>query len=246
MARLKSDDSPKKRVPLFWWVLANALAIAFAISAWVICLNLFRDPTNPTSYDLMLKVGRLQPPEAFTRKTTPVPQQDSDPKDLEARFLNFDPEDLEALNQEFRRAYLTNYKKPKFLTYITGEYRILEVQELSEDDFLSPGIVVKAQALVRPDVVADAIPYPVFIECLYPSRDAKVESFQVGNTLMLKKQRDCAAILNVGTKDFEDRATVFVSVVPLAAVKHTTKSGSTFTITPPAKANPEATLPAFP
>jgi hypothetical protein len=37
-----------------------------------------------------------------------------------------------------------------------------------------------------------------------------------------------------------------VTVVPLAAVEHTTESGATFKISPPAMANPEATLPAFP
>ena len=123
---------------------------------------------------------------------------------------------------------------------------MIQDYKLTEEDFLSPGIVVKAQALIRPDAVADPLPYPVFIECLFPSQDATTESFQVGNTLMLEKQRNCAAILNVGDTFFEDRETVFVTVVPLAAVEHTTESGVTFKISPPAMANPEATFPAFP
>jgi len=246
MARSDFDDLPKKRPPLFWWFLANILAITFAITSWIVCLNLFRDPTNPTSYKLMMKVGRLEAPKAFSLRDTPVPQKDSDPKELEAQFQSFSTSDLEALNKELRRAYLTNFEKPKFLTYVTGEYRVIGVEKLTEEDFLSPGIVVKAQALIRPDAVADPLPYPVFIECLFPSQDATTESFQVGNTLMLEKQRNCAAILNVGDTVFEDRETVFVTVVPLAAVEHTTESGATFKISPPAMANPEATFPAFP
>lgn len=246
MPRYVLEDQPKKRPPLFWWFLANILAIAFAITSWVVCLNLFRDPTNPTSYRLMIKFGRLEPPMAYTSKTAPDSQQDQDPKELLSKFESFSQSDREILNREFWRAYLTNFTKPKFHTYVTGEFRVIGVKELTENDFLSPGIVVKAQALVRPDAVADPLPYPVFIECIFPSSDASVESFSVGNTLMLEKQRDRAAILNVATTDFEDRPSVFVTLVPLAAVKHTTESGATFQITPPAMANPKASLPAFP
>jgi hypothetical protein len=59
MAKQEIEEFVKSRPPLFWWLLANILAIAFAITSWVICLNLFRDPTNAKSYQLMIKVGRL-------------------------------------------------------------------------------------------------------------------------------------------------------------------------------------------
>ena len=246
MLRSDSDDYRKKRPPLFWWLLANILAIAFAITAWVVCLNLFRDPTNPTSYDLMMKVGRIDPLEAFTQKTAPEPLDTKTSQELEARFIAYGRSDLETLNRELLRAYLTNFKKPKFLTYVHGEFRIIGVRELAEDDFLSPGVVVKAQALARPDPVADPIPYPVFIECLFPSESATSESFLVGNTLMLKKQRNCAAILNVGTTDFEDRSVLFLTLVPLVTGDFKPETGETFKIAPPKMANVKAPLPVFP
>ncbi|MDC0278481.1 hypothetical protein OAK79_03250, partial [Akkermansiaceae bacterium] len=115
MALSDFDDSPKKRAPLFWWFLANILAVSFAITSWIVCLNLFRDPTNPTSYKLMMKVGRLESPKAFSPLETPVPMKDSNPKELEAQFQSFSQTDREALNKELRRAYLSNFKKPKFL-----------------------------------------------------------------------------------------------------------------------------------
>ena len=241
-----SDDYRKNKPPLFWWLLANILAIAFAITAWVVCLNLFRDPTNPASYDLMMKVGRIDPLESFTRKTAPSPQKINDPQELEAQFKGYSITDLETLNRELKRSYLTNFKKPKFLTYVKGEFRIIGVRELSGEDFLSPGVVVKAQALVRPDPVADPIPYPVFIEVLFPTEEAALESFLVGNTLMLEKQRDCAAILSVGTTNFEDRRVLFLTLVPLASEGYKTQSEKTFKIAPPEMANLKASLPAFP
>jgi hypothetical protein len=246
MLRSDSDDYRKKRPPLFWWLLANILAIAFAITAWVVCLNLFRDPTNPTSYDLMMKVGRIDPLEAFTQKTAPDPLDTQSSQELEARFIAYGQSDLDTLNRELLRAYLTNFKNPKFLTYVHGEFRIIGVRELKEDDFLSPGVVVKAQALARPDPVADPIPYPVFIECLFPSESATSESFLVGNTLMLEKQRDCAAILNVGSTDFEDRSVLFLTLVPLATGDFKPETGATFKIAPPKMANVKAPLPVFP
>ena len=241
-----SDDHRKKQPPLFWWLLANILAIAFAITAWIVCLNLFRDPTNPTSYELMMKVGRIDPLEAFTRKTAPSPQKVNSPQKLETQFKSFGKADLETLNRELRRAYLTNYEKPKYLTYVEGEFEIKEIRELSSEDFLSPGVVVKAQALVRPDAVADPIPYPIFTEIIFPSKDAALESFSVGNTLMLKKQRNCAAILNVGTTDFEDRSVLFLTLIPLASESFQNGEMPSVKITPPAKANLKASLPIFP
>jgi len=241
-----SDDHRKKQPPLFWWLLANILAIAFAITAWVVCLNLFRDPTNPTSYNLMMKVGRIDPLEAFTSKTAPSPQKVSSPQKLETQFKGFGKTDLETLNREFRRAYLSNYKKPKYLTYVEGEFEIKEIRELNSEDFLSPGVVVKVQALVRPDSVSDPIPYPVFAEVIFPTKDAALESFSVGNTLMLKKQRDRAAILNVGTTDFEDRTVLFLTLIPLASENFQNGDMPSFKITPPAKANLKASLPTFP
>lgn len=246
------DDFRRKRPPLFWWLLANILAIAFAISAWIVCLNLFRDPTHPTSYKLMMKVGRIDPLESFTREKTkdgvrvPNPQKVLNAQELEIQFQSYSNSDLEAINQELKRAYLTNFKKPKFLTYVTGEFRIIGVKSLTESDFLRSGVIVKAQALVRPDAVADPIPYPVFIECLFPSENASPESFQVGNTLMLEKQRDCAAILNVGTTEFEDRSALFLTLVPLAAGNYQPEGGASFKISPPEMANLEGSLPAFP
>ncbi len=249
MARSDFDDFRKKRPPLFWWLLANILAIAFAITAWIVCLNLFRDPTNPTSYELMMKVGRIAPLEAFVGKDVPPAQKVSNAQALEAQFKSFSASDLDTLNRELRRSYLTNYKKPKFLTFVRGEFRILGVRELGEDDFLSPGVVVKAQALVRPDAVADPISYPVFVEVLFPTEEAALENFKVGEILKLrmhKKQRDCAAILNVGTTEFEGRSVLLLTLVPLNAVRYQSEGASPFQIKPPAMANLKAPLPVFP
>jgi len=246
MARLELDDLPRKRPPLFWWLLANVLAIAFAIASWTVCLNLFRDPTHPTSYDLMLKVGRIDPLESFTPTTAPTPKKVSDPLELRAQFQKITDEDLDLLNRELRRSYLTNFSRSRTLTYVTGEYQISEVRALTDEDFLSSGAVIKAQALVRPNKIGDPIPYPVFIECFFPSEDDATSLFNIGDLLVLKKIPDCAAIINVDRTSFEDSSALFITVVPLCAVDYPGIDGKTISISPPEKANVAAALPAIP
>jgi hypothetical protein len=246
MLRPAPDSPTKKRPPLFWWFLANTLAIAFAITAWIVCLTLFRDPTHPTSYLLMMKVGRIDPPAHFTAETAPAPEKINDPRELEARFKPFDPSERETLNRELRRAYLTNFEKAPFLTYVTGEFQIVESRLLGEDDFFSPGLAVKAQALVRPDAVADPLPYPVFIECLLPGSVDDAPTVTPGFSFTLEHDPHCAALLNVGTTWLDEREVILASVVPLAAGDFPTGERSIFEITPPPMANPAGALPALP
>ena len=211
-----AEATAKKRPPFFWWTLVNTFAIALAIASWLICLNLFEDPTHPLSYQMMLKVKRLEPLEDFTPNTAPSPSHASDPTSLEAEFQRFSQEDLDLLNQEYLKAYLTNYEKGKHLIYVTGDYQILTVRKLQSSDLLSSGAVLKAQALVRPGDLADPLPYPLFIEVFYPGDPALAEKFQVGETLTLKRSPDSAAIINVSRQEADGRKALFFTLVALA------------------------------
>lgn len=245
MARMDPDPPVKKKPPLYWWFLANILALAFAITSWVVCLELFRDPTDPRSYKWMFMVGRIQPLEAFQRTDLPEERYLNNPIELETRYQSYGAKELEALNQELKRAYLTNFKKAQFLTYVTGSYKVLEVRVLSKDDFLYPGVAIRTQALVIRDQVADPIPYPVFLECLFPTEDATEGAFQEGNTILLEKQPNYAALINVGTTEFDERNALFLTVVPIHAIEYTSPEKKTFQISPPEKANVAASLPVF-
>ena len=245
MPRSDPDFPSKRKPPLFWWFLANILALAFAITSWVVCLNLFRDPTDPKSYDLMLKVGRIEPLQAFTRLELPTPRSVSDPLELEARYQSYSEKELESLNHELKRAYLTNFNRAQFLTYVTGNFEILEVRELTTDDFISPGVAVRAQALVIRDQVIDPIPYPVFIECIFPTDQSAIDAFEVGNVILLEKQPNYAALIHVSTIEYDERDALFLSLVPLHATKFTSPLEKSFKIKPPERANVAASLPFF-
>ncbi|MGC6427614.1 MAG: hypothetical protein ACON5H_11555 [Akkermansiaceae bacterium] len=235
---------------MFWWILANILAITFAIGSWVVCLNLFRDPAHPTSYKLMLKFGRLAPLEAYDATNAPRPQKTSGPLALEAQFQKFKGDDLAALNHELLTAYLTNYKKAKFLTYVQGDFRIIESRALTEADFLPRGVAVKAQALVTPKEKSDPIPYPVFVECLYPSENADPASFPAGETLKIvqrsrKKTPQCAAVVQVNSFEYDGDSALYLTLIPLCAVDYETPGGEVIKITPPEGAGVGAPFPVF-
>lgn len=250
MAKHDLENFVKKRPPLFWWFLANVLAITFAISSWVVCLNLFRDPTHPTSYQLMLKVGRIPPLAAFDATSAPRPKKTSGPLELEAQFQKFKNEDLEALNHELLRSYLTNYKKPKFLTYVQGNFKIIETRALAPTDLLPQGVIVKAQAMVTSKKTTDPIAYPVFIECIFPSKNAKPEYFPKGKTLQLIQRKrgatpHCAAVVQVGSINYDSDNALYFTVIPLCATDFTTPSKTNITIMPPEAAEIVDPFPVF-
>lgn len=251
MAKKDSEDIIKPRPPLFWWMLANILAIAFAIGSWVVCLNLFRDPTNETSYHWMLKVGRLEPLKHYEATQAPRPKRTATPLELEAQFQNVKNDDLSTLNQELLRAYVTNFHKAKFLTYAKGDYKILNARSLTEDDFLPEGVVVRAQGMVVSERTKDALAYPVFIECVFSYENADPLHFPVGEILPLRQRRkgglpDCAAVIHVSSIEYDSESVLNLSVIPLLAVDYKTPSGAMIKLAPPEAANiGTAQLPIF-
>lgn len=250
MAKKDLEDFVKSRPPMFWWLLANVLAITFAISSWVVCLNLFRDPTHPTSYNWMLKVNRIAPLEAFNATNAPRPKKTADPLALEAQFQKFKGDDLIALNHELLKSYLTNYQKAKFLTYVKGDFKIIETRKLTENDFLPEGVVVKAQAMVTSKKTTDSIDYPLFIECLFPSANATPEHFPTGKTLKIvqrsrQKTPNCAAVIHVDSVEYDSDKALYLTLIPLCAIDYKTPNKETIKITPPEGANVDAPFPVF-
>ena len=248
MDRQDIGDFIKKRPPMFWWMLANTLAIAFAISAWIICLNLFRDPTHPLSYKWMLKVGRLDPIAAFTDKgeiKLPKPKETFDVTQLEENFLDRSQTSLDSNNHKLKHGYLTNYKKNDALFCVSGNYRILETRDLGEGDFITDGLVAHTQAVIFPEKDADPVPYPVFLDIVFPTSDDASTVITQGKIIELKKNPNFVALLHVESKDIDDGKSIQVTAVALHAMEYTGEEGSAFTIKPPEKANPAGNLPFF-
>jgi hypothetical protein len=243
--RSAEDTPPRKRPAYFWWLLANALALCFAVVSWAVCLDVFGNPEVPRNYAILRKLKRLP---VFKRYViTDVPNGNSlIAKELYQKFFKYTEDKTKRLNALLMRNYISNFDNSLFLIYIEGDYQITGVRELTSKDLLSPGIVVRAQALVKPDDFTKPLPYPVFIDYIVPTKDvANKNTLKIGETMTIKKSPHCAAVIHVGKIiDHGDPARI-LSVVPIAYGIQQLGGEAYFSVEPPVEIRPAAKFPAF-
>ena len=244
MPRTIEEPAPR-RPAYFWWLLANALALCFAVASWTLCLHVFGNPEIPRNYELLRKIGRL--PELKRHTVLDVPNGNLlDPRGLYSRFFPLTGEQLARFNSRLIRNYLTNFEKPLALTYIEGDYQVEQVRELGPQDFIKSGFVIRARALVKPDDFTKPAPYPVLIDHIFPTGEAAAaREFRPGDILAIKKSPNCAAIIHIDRILDNDDPLVCLTVVPIAYGPYRVGDDSTFGIEPPAEVNPAAAFPMF-
>jgi len=239
------DEPPPRRPPYFWWLLANALALCFAIISWALCLHIFGHPEIPRNYEFLEKIGRAPVLKNYT--VLDVPNATAfDPRELYRRFFALDEPDRDRLNAVLLRNYLTNFERPLMLTYIQGDYRVEQVRVLDENDFIEHGFAVRARAMVKPDDFTEAAPYPVVIEYLFPTlRVEMADAFHAGDMLEVRKSPNCAAILHISRVIDDDEPVVLLTVVPIAYGPYRMDEDNTLDIKVPQRLNPGAPFPLF-
>jgi len=239
------EDVEPRRPAYFWWLLANILAACFALISWALCLHIFGNPEIPRNYEILKKLGRL--PELKRYTVLDVPNGNAlNPTELYGKFFGISEEKREKLNSLLLRNYMRNFEKNLLLTYIEGEFQVVDLRELEVGDFIYPGFVIRAQAMVRPDDFSEAIGFPVVIEYLFPSENADaVDRFSIGDVLEVSKNPNCAAVINVSKAIVEDEPALQLTVVPIAYGSYRVGSEQSFAIEPPAVLNPAASLPIW-
>jgi len=239
------EEPAPRRPAYFWWLLANVLALCFAVLSWTVCLHVFGNPEIPRNYDILRKLGRL--PELKRHTVLDVPNGSLlDPKGLYSRFFGLSDAQLGRLNPQLVRNYLTNYDRPLALTYIEGDYQVEAVRELGTADFLPSGFAVRARAMVKPDDFTKPAPYPVVVEYLFPTREtAAAGAFHQGDILTVKKSPNCAAILQGAKITGGDEPMICLTVIPIAYGPYRAGNGTTFNIEPPEEVRPGAEFPVF-
>jgi hypothetical protein len=239
------EEPAPRQPPYFWWLLANMLALCFAVVSWTVCLHVFGNPEIPRNYEILRKLGRL--PELKRHTVLDVPDGNLlDPKGLYSKFFGLSDEQINRLNSQLVRNYLTNFERPLSLTYIEGDYQVEAVRELGPSDFLPSGFAIRARALVKPDDFTKPAPYPVVIEYLFPTREtAAAAKFHHGDVLAVKKSPNCAAIVHAGKILDGDEHQVCLTVIPIAYGPYRIGDGVTFGIEPPIQVRPGAAFPVF-
>lgn len=239
------EAPPPPKPAYFWWLLANALALCFAVVTWAVCLHIFGNPEIPRNYEILRKLKRL--PELKNYSLLDVPNGSSlEPRELYAKFFGTREEHLGRVNNLLMRNYLTNFERPLMLTYIQGRYQIEEVRALGKGDFFDPGFVIRAQALVKPDEFTPEAPYPVVIEYLFPTQETHaMNEFKAGDILEVKKSPNCAAIVHVDKATRDDQQMLLLTVIPIAYVPYQIGSEASFNLGPPEELRPAAGFPVI-
>jgi hypothetical protein len=239
------EEPPPSKPAYFWWLLANALALCFAVVSWAVCLDVFGKPEIPRNYEILGKLGRL--PVLKHYSVLDVPNgNDLTPKDLYKRYFGYTDEQRTRANSLLMRNYLTNFDRPLLLTYVEGDYQVGDVRKLGPKDFFNPGIVVRAQALVKPDDLTKPLPYPVFIEYVFPTNHTDAAAaFKAGNILSVKKSPNCAAVVHVSKITSEGEPALLLTVIPIAYGSYQIGDSKSFQIEPPVKLRPGAGFPVF-
>lgn len=239
-------EVPKPRRPAyFWWLLANALALCFAVISWFVCINVFEHIEVPRNYQILRVLHRLPVLEAYS--VLKVPNGNGlGPKELYHEFFGLSAKDLARVNGLLMRNYLTNFARPLLLTYIEGDYQVSRVRALGAEDFFNPGFVIRAQALVKPDEFSAAAPYPVHIEYVFPTADmAAAAYFKSGDVLGVKKSPNCAAVAHVGKLTVDGESALLLTVIPIAYGPYQIGAVRSFDTKPPALLRPGAAFPMF-
>jgi hypothetical protein len=233
----------KRRPPWFWWTLAHLLAGAFAVASWSFCLFLFSLPERTWNYDMLRKLGRITPVEAYDPIEAPEGTS-ADPQGLLARVYSLGSEQLEAHNLHYKRNYITNFTKPEVVHYIEGSYRLTSTRTLTEEDFFHPGLVSRLEAVVRADELAEPSPYPVIVELLLPFKSPMdAELFSEGHQFDLKFLEHRALILHAARTGTAKDPRICLTVVPLSFENYLDPEGNKLPLAAPDPLRVAATFP---
>lgn len=240
--RLKDDVAPG-RSAYFWWFIANGLALCFAVASWLVCLEVFGNPEVPRNYEILRRIGRLPELKLFPADELP----DGVTLDAEGLYSRFYPSpnaQLTKFNARMLRNYLTNFDSPEAVVHVEGDYRIEKVRKLKEGDFISSGVVVRARAMVAPDEGLNPTPYPVWVDCVIPTRDeSAAQAFAIGGMLRLGGGGAKVTLLHVGRVAAAADQVLCFTVTPLAAGDFRVAEDKRIDAKAPARVRPAGVFP---
>jgi hypothetical protein len=243
--RSQGEEIEPSRPAYYWWMLANILAGSFAVISWAFCLYVFGNPEIPRNYAILKKLGRL--PELKRYTVLDVPNGNAlNPIELYGKYFGLSEDKRNKLNSLLLRNYMRNFEKNLLLTYAEGDYHVADVTKLEPGDFLYPGFVIRAQAMVREDDFAQAIGFPVVMEYIFPTKSSEaIYQFKKGDILEVNKNPNCAAIIHISKTIFEEDPALKITVVPIAYGSYRVGDKSSFAIEPPKVLNPASSLPIW-
>ncbi len=224
------------------------LCFCLAVFSWMKIPPIFANPQEPSHYELLEKLKRLDPIKSFSA-LEPPDGDIANTQNLYSKFGSLTNEELETLNTNLIKNYITNYKQQILNTYIQGDFRVIKTRVLTEKDRFMSGIAIKAEALVKLNKFTAAQTYPVWIEIILPNAPASAAAdITKGDLLEINKNPFFASIIYVERIERTDNDPIMsFSVVPLVYESpwNPPRNKDKFIISPPEKLNMNANLPIF-
>ncbi len=224
------------------------LCFCLAAFSWLKIPPIFANPQDPQNYKLLDKIKRLDPIEAFSALESPEGYI-ANTQNLYSKFGSLNANELEVLNENLIKNYVTNYKQQTLNTYIQGDFKVIKTRVLTEEDRFKEGIAIKAEAMVKMNKFTKAQPFPVWIEIILPNAPASAaESIVKGDLIEINKNPFFASVLYVQRIERTDNDHIMsFSVVPLVYESpwNPPRKQAKFNISPPVKLNMDAQLPIF-
>lgn len=230
-AKPSRNLTPAKGDPwLFWWTIAIFILLALTTISWLSSLYIFRHPEKPRNYRLLAQFHKLEPLKKFTERNVPQGKFHT-AKEIYAKYFTYTDEELDTLNNLFKRSYIRNYADDTPV-YLRGKYRVYKVEELTPQQPFMSGLVVRAKSVELPNVS---------IEFVFPTEALPKERPAYGDDLVLDTNDTFGSAVHISRLP-ED--SLCVTLVPLTYYSfHPSDPKRTLVLSPPHRLNMDAPWP---
>jgi hypothetical protein len=226
LAKGRRDNS------LFWWTILITLLMGVATFCWFFSIMVFKYPEKPFHYNLLTKLEKLDPLVKFDPLKIPNGTF-CGPRDLLAKYYNYNPEQLQLANDLLKRSYILNFTMENPV-YVKGTYVVMFARPLKAGDVVSKGWVIRARSEELEDVQ---------VEVLLPGADSAESPYKPDEKFTLDNKNHICCVINVERNTDTDG--VCATVTPLTYVGFTTPEKKPIAIAPPARLNMEAPWPVL-
>lgn len=227
---------PRKKDSLFLWTILILLLVGLAFACWLGSFYIFGHPEEARSYAILKKLKKIESPRRFD--VTAAPQGDFlTAQRAYEKYSTLTKLELERENAELLRIYIKNFvETKKLVSYVRGEFDVMQVTELTGNDLVQSGTVALMQASDYSQVV---------IEHIFPMSGPNIEACKrllaPGVRLPIRRTLDVTAIIHV--ERLAD-GRMLLTCVPLHYPPYAITVGAgTFYTEPPADLNVAAGLP---
>lgn len=233
--RLGGASRTRKDYSLYVWTAVIVILSALTSFSWIFCLYVFGHPEKAFSYNMLMKLEKLNPLIDYAPAGAPRGRFNS-AKDLYKSYAAYSPAELRQLSSVLRRQYVLNFDAINDVAYAQGSYKVVSARPLMSKDVFPHGLVIRAVAEDYPNVL---------LEYVLPVKEGEELPAQhydpvVNNVLQIGTSATCAAIINVAKVD-EDR--LCFTAISITYGKHETPARTVIATQPPDRLNLYGALP---